>query len=294
MKPLLLCLTALVCVLPPPTLADKEVRQLVGKWDVVSVANGQANLRVFFAGEGPTIVMLPGRGRGPRAMEPLAERLIAAGFRIVLPEPRGYGESVGPLEGVTLRDLGIDLARAIESIGTAPVVVVGHAFGNRIARMLASDRPDLVKAVVLLAAGGKYPARPEASANLRVYFDKGLPAERRIEAGKAALFGPKSNPRPDDIALDGTSADTSKAQISASDPKVFPLEAWWPGGKAPMLVIQGLEDVIAPPENGRSLKADYPDRVTLVEFPGLGHAMLRERPDLTAEAIAMFVRKLGN
>ena len=192
-----------------------------------------------------------------------------------------------------MRDLGTDLARAIESISTAPVVVVGHAFGNRIARMLASDRPDLVKAVVLLAAGGKYSARPEASENLRIYLDMSLPAERRIEAGKAALFGPKSNPGPDDIALDGTSADTSKAQISASDPKVFPLEAWWPGGKAPMLVIQGLEDVVAPPENGRSLKADYPDRVTLVEFPDLGHAMLRERPDLTAETIATFVRKSG-
>ena len=293
MRPLVLYLTILICVLTPPSLADKEGRQLVGKWDVTFAKNGQANLRVFFAGEGPTIVMLPGQGSGPPAMEPLAERLIAAGFRIVLPEPRGYGESVGPLEGVTLRDLGTDLARAIESIGTAPVVVVGHAFGNRIARMLASDRPDLVKAVALLAAGGKYPARPEALANLRIYLDKSLPAERRIEAGKAALFGPKSNPGPDDIALDGASADTIKAQISASDPKVFPLEAWWPGGKAPMLVIQGLEDVVAPPENGRSLKADYPDRVTLVEFPDLGHAMLRERPDLTAETIATFVRKLG-
>jgi hypothetical protein len=38
-----------------------------------------------------------------------------------------------------------------------------------------------------------------------------------------------------------------------------------------MLVIQGLSDVVAPPENGRALKADYPERVTLVEFAGLGH-----------------------
>jgi len=119
-------------------------------------------------------VMLAGLGSGPRAMEPLAERLITAGFRVVLPEPRGYGESVGLLEGVTLRELGNDVARAIESISTEPVVVIGHAFGNRIARMLASDRPDLVKAVVLLAAGGKYPPRLEATKNLQIYFDKSL------------------------------------------------------------------------------------------------------------------------
>jgi len=61
-----------------------------------------------------------------------------------------------------------------------------------------------------------------------------------------------------------------------------------------MLVIQGLSDVIAPPENGRSLKSDYPDRVTLVELPGLGHSMTLERPDLVAEAITSFMHKLGN
>ncbi len=59
-----------------------------------------------------------------------------------------------------------------------------------------------------------------------------------------------------------------------------------------MLVIQGLADVMAPPENGRSLKTDYPDRVTLVELDGLGHLMTRERPDLVADAIVAFARKL--
>jgi pimeloyl-ACP methyl ester carboxylesterase len=61
-----------------------------------------------------------------------------------------------------------------------------------------------------------------------------------------------------------------------------------------MLVIQGLADVLAPPENGRSLEADYPERVTLLELPGLGHKMAWERPDLIAEAITVFAHKLVN
>ena len=61
-----------------------------------------------------------------------------------------------------------------------------------------------------------------------------------------------------------------------------------------MLVLQGLYDVIAPPENGRSLKTDYPERVTLVEFPDLGHAMARERPDLVASAISAWAAKLNH
>lgn len=91
----------------------------------------------------------------------MAERLLPAGFRIVLPEPRGCGESVGPLEGVTLRDLAADVAGSIESVGGAPVVLAGHAFGNRVARMLSADRPDLVRGVVLMASGGKFPPRPK-------------------------------------------------------------------------------------------------------------------------------------
>jgi pimeloyl-ACP methyl ester carboxylesterase len=88
----------------------------------------------------------------------------------------------------------------------------------------------------------------------------------------------------------GFSADTSKMMQAVAS---APLESWWSGGRGPMLLIQGLADVVAPPENGRSLKADYPERVTLVEFVGLGHFMVRERPDLIADAITAFMQKLA-
>ena len=280
----------------PPRIAagDTEVRQLVGQWKMFQVMNGSAKLRVFTAGDGPTIVMLPHAGAGPVALEPLAQRLVARGFRVLLPEPRGYGQSIGTLDGVTLDDLAADVARAIENIGAAPVLVAGHAYGNRVARMLASDRPKLVRGLVLMAAGGKFPPSQEAAQNVGILHDKSFPVERRLTAAKAALYGPQGNPTPDDIAADRTSADTYRMQFAATDPKLVPLDSWWSGGSAPMLAIQGLADVQAPPENGRSLKADYPDRVTLVELPALGHWMTWERPDLIAEAITVFAHKLVN
>ncbi len=144
-------------VAPPRTAAgETQVRQLVGQWKMVQVTNGSAKLRVFTAGDGPVIVMLPGQGGGPAAFEGLAQ-LLSSRFRVVLPEPRGYGESIGKLDGVTLHDVAADVARAIENVGGAPVLVAGHAYGNRVARMLASDRPELVGGLVLMAAGGKFP-----------------------------------------------------------------------------------------------------------------------------------------
>src|SRR4051794_41857316 len=67
---------------------------------------------------------------------------------------RGVGGSRGSLDGATLHDLAGDVAGVIKAIGCGPAHLVGHAFGNRIARCLAVDQPPLVRSVTLLAAGG--------------------------------------------------------------------------------------------------------------------------------------------
>src|SRR6266702_5236260 len=119
--------------------------------DVITVVNGDAKLRVFGEGGGPAIVLLPGQGRGPRDLEALSKQLVSAGYRVIRPEPRGYGQSVGPVEGVTLRDMAADVAAAIGASRAAPVIVGGWAYGNRVARMLATEWPQLVRGVVLIA-----------------------------------------------------------------------------------------------------------------------------------------------
>ena len=253
------------------------------------VQNGDAKLRVFVEGSGPTIVLLPRSGRGPRDFDELAKRLVSAGYRVVRPEPRGFGESVGPVEGVTLRDNARDVVSAIEKVGSPPVIVVGWAYGNRVARMIASEQPELVRGVVLIAAGGKFPPKPEVLVGFRTIQDTTQPLEKRAEAARTFLYGPKTTLSAVDMRLDEISAATLRTQSLAA---TVPLQAWWDGGKAPMLVLQGLHDVVAPPENGRSLKRDHPERVTLVEFEDLGHGMAQERPDLVADAIISWARKL--
>ena len=253
------------------------------------VQNGEAKLRVFVEGSGPTIVLLPGQGRGPREFDALAKHFVSAGYQVVRPEPRGFGESVGPVEGLTLRDNARDVASAIETVGAAPAILAGWAYGNRVARMIASERPELVRGVVLIAAGGKFPPTPEVLAGLLTIQDKTLPLERRAEVARTVLYGRKSNFSATEMRLDAYSAATIKAQSLAP---TVPLAAWWDGGKAPMLVLQGLLDVVAPPENGRSLRRDHPDRVTLVEFDDVGHSLPRERPDLVGNAIVHWAKNL--
>ena len=68
------------------------------------------------------------------------------------------------------------------------------------------------------------------------------------------------------------------------------MSEWWTAGSAPVLLIQGLEDAIAPPENARLLQQEIGDRVKVVELADAGHALLPERPAAIADAILDFLR----
>jgi pimeloyl-ACP methyl ester carboxylesterase len=49
---------------------------------------------------------------------------------------------------------------------------------------------------------------------------------------------------------------------------------WAPPGAMKYLVVQGTNDQIAPPENGKLLKEELEARVTLISFPGAGHLLI--------------------
>ena len=58
-----------------------------------------------------------------------------------------------------------------------------------------------------------------------------------------------------------------------------------------MLIVQGVDDKTAPPENGRQMKQEFGERITLVNLEGAGHAMGLEKPRETAAAIVSFLAK---
>jgi pimeloyl-ACP methyl ester carboxylesterase len=69
------------------------------------VKAGPATLQVTIRGRGDPIVFIPSRGRGVHDFDDLSSRLVQAGYRAILPEPRGIGGSTGPIEGITYHDL---------------------------------------------------------------------------------------------------------------------------------------------------------------------------------------------
>src|SRR5689334_268019 len=125
-------------------------------WSEYWIEHEQNELRVRQIGpsDGRMVVMLPSLGRGGQDFDDLAKRVAAAGYLVTLPEPRGVGGSKGILVDQTLHDFAADVGAVIEQMAPSAVTIVGHAYGNRVARTVAADRPELVDRLVLIAAGG--------------------------------------------------------------------------------------------------------------------------------------------
>src|ERR1700739_860210 len=115
---------------------------------------GDATLDCTVCGSGAPVVLLANAGCSTGYFDHLGHALVTGGFQTISINMRGVGGSCGSLDDATLHDLAGDVAGVIKAIGCGPAHLVGHAFGNRIARCLAVDQPSLVRSVTLLAAGG--------------------------------------------------------------------------------------------------------------------------------------------
>jgi pimeloyl-ACP methyl ester carboxylesterase len=89
--------------------------------------------------------------------------LAAAGYRVLIPEMRGYGQSSAPHEASAYDLISVcgDIQAAMDSLGQPEACVVGHDWGAPIAWHLALLEPQRVKAVVGMAVpfGGR-PKQP--------------------------------------------------------------------------------------------------------------------------------------
>ena len=176
------------------------------------IAGPAGDIEVRVSGDGPPVVLIPSLGRGATDFDDLAGRLAAAGYRAIAPEPRGIGGSTGSIDGLTMVDLAGDVGAVVTSLEAAPATLVGHAFGNRVARMTATEHPELVESLVLLACGGAVPPAPEHAAALRLVFDTTVSDEKHLEAVNTAFFAPGNDAS---VWFGGWYGDVAQAQGKA-------------------------------------------------------------------------------
>jgi pimeloyl-ACP methyl ester carboxylesterase len=265
-------------------------------------SRGDVRIETLAQGRGPVVVLLASLGRGAGDFDGIAADLAAHGFRVLRPEPRGIGRSAGPMTGATLHDLAADVAAAIEADPAGKngrVIVAGHAYGSFVARALAMDRPDLVRAVVVISGGtgksnktganGSAPD-PERLKIRQAIVDSGndqLPDDVRLRALQYAFFAPGNDPH---VWLKGWHADVLAAQLAATE--ATPLEEYYSGGDKPVLDIHAQEDAVSSAADAQKFKQLFGDRVHVAMIAHAGHALVVEQPAAIGAEIVKFARGL--
>jgi len=268
---------------------DTPARPAVGTPGLIK-RDGRA-IQYFTQPGGRTVVLIASLGREASDFNELASALADAGYGTVAVEAPGIGASDFPEADLTLHDLAGDVAAVLDAEGiTEKVAMLGHAFGNRVARTFAHDTPDSTRAAILVAAGGQRPVPDKANASLRSVFDGTLSADMRDRHIRYAFFA-GDNPIPDHWRV-GWYGLTAMLQGTAS--RLMGDEPWQRAGGVPMLVIQADADTVAPKEDAADyLAASLPDQVTTVIIENAGHALLPEQPEAIATAVLAFLDELS-
>ena len=272
---------------PPGASADvREAKRTVPDFVDMPIDVGDVILGARVIGSGETIVIVPSLARGALDFDPLARRLAVAGYRVISIDPRGIGGSWAPssaLQHTTLQTYADDTLAVIRHFTRKQVHLLGHAAGNRIARVVATQHPDAIHTLILCAAGGGTPS-PAALAGLQTVTNPNATAAEIRNATKRVFFAPHSDPRPWYLGwypVPGAHELTAGIGVDFSK--------FEGGANKPMLIVQGKSDIVAPPAVGHNLRAKYGPRITVHDVAAAGHAMIIEKTSEVATTIQHFL-----
>ena len=115
-------------------------------------------MHVAEKGSGPVVLLCHGFPESWYSWRHQIDALAAAGFRVVAPDMRGYGQTEAPeaIDQYTMMHLVGDMVGVLDALEEATAFIVGHDWGAPVAWHAALLRPDRFRAV----AGLSVPYRP--------------------------------------------------------------------------------------------------------------------------------------
>ncbi|MCP4543405.1 MAG: alpha/beta hydrolase [Chloroflexi bacterium] len=103
---------------------------------------------------GPLVVLLHGFPECWYSWRRQIVALVGAGYRVVVPDQRGYNLSEKPtsIQSYRIDQLTSDIRELVLAFGHERAIIVSHDWGGAVAWRLAMDYPDLVKKLVVMNA----------------------------------------------------------------------------------------------------------------------------------------------
>ncbi|WEG18715.1 alpha/beta hydrolase [Alkalihalophilus pseudofirmus] len=124
------------------------------KVDFVIIETNDIKLHTAVAGpeDGPLVILLHGFPEFWYGWRNQVEPLVQSGYRVVIPDQRGYNLSERPLEikEYTIDHLRDDITGIIDYLGYKKANIIGHDWGGIVAWHLASTKPEYVEKLTVI------------------------------------------------------------------------------------------------------------------------------------------------
>jgi pimeloyl-ACP methyl ester carboxylesterase len=247
----------------------------------------------------PTVVLLHAFPFDRHVWDGVVDQLSDAGWDVVVPDLRGFGESAygedGPDDEPSLSWMARDVLGILDRMGVSAAVFAGISMGGYVAMEIVRQDPARIAGIALVDTKATADS-DEARANRHQVADQVLAAgstEALARAMVPTLLGTTSQEeRPEVVAQ-------VKAWIQAADPVAV---AWAQRAMAarpdsladlaslavPALVVWGVEDGMSPRAE-QDLMVDAMRDARLVVVTGSGHLSTVEAPEQVADALVTFL-----
>jgi len=174
--------------------------------------NGISLYYQIFGDSGPFLALVTGGRRGHQEFIPLAQRIAAMGFQVMLHDRRNTGASDILIAGEVGEEIlwADDLAALLRHLGAVPAFVGGSSAGARLSILTALRHPSQVKALLLMrVTGGAFAAGRLPG----MYYGQFIEAAQR--GGMAAVCATEQYQ--ERIAAN----PANRATLMAMDPKLY-------------------------------------------------------------------------
>lgn len=235
---------------------------------------------------GEWITLINGYSRGKGDFKFLAQKLSNLGYRVLIFDNRGSGESK-VRRPFTLDDMVSDVLRLWDHAGILKSNLLGISMGGFIAQSVL-ERSDRVLKLILVSTAARKSAVTRQSrwgrslesvlSTLENYFSPHFwQANQKIALGMAKQI------------LERAASDEFQANTALQDDAImgFDLSGVKAQRNPKVLIVHGTDDLIIPSTEAEILKKRFLDsKVTLI--PKVGHLLLAESPRLLLEEVVQF------
>ena len=241
----------------------------------------------------PAVLLLHGLGACGASWALQFPALVDAGYRVIAPDIRGFGQSTYPGGRLRISDLAADMSCLLERLMTGPVYLVGISLGGAIAIQFALDSPALIRKMVLVNAFASL--RPK-SPSLWFYYavrfilvhTLGLPAQARAVAHRIFPH-PEQDALRQELVKEICQADPDGYRAVMRSLALFNVANRLNEIHAPVLIISGEEDTTVPQSVQLDLQKGLP-AAKHIRIPAAGHAVIVDQPELFNRHLLEFLR----